>query len=588
MYFDLSQVPFSKRGSYFAVSELTDSIKKDTQKLCLRTVDGFSFIPGKTRDAGKTTIFRFIPLYCGNPIPYSAQASPCELQLKTEFGNVLICFADNSTILMRGEGEKLSLRLSFENRAYIYESGPGHSEIEGVCGQLGLRFRAGLLLGKMSMLQNWDGTGAEYSSIEFSPTGGCFSAAFQELTAGRKKDLTQYDYVSCRDQARQDFEKFLRKMPSVPEPYLKAKELAAYVLWESIVEPTGILGREAILMSKNWMCNIWSWDHCFNAIALSYHDPGLAWEQFMLMFDFQDKAGVIPDCVNNACASYTFVKPPIHGWALSKIMQNMKLSIEQLEEAYLKLSLWTNWWLDYRDHDQDGLCEYFHGNDSGWDNSTAFINSPAVEIPDLAAFLILQMKELSSLARNLKKFSQAEEWEKKANTMLDTMCSLCFKSGVPSARQAYTHQEVPNDSLILYLPVILGKLLPANILSGLLNTLKSKRFYTSHGFATESPQSPFYQSDGYWRGPIWAPSSMLIIDGLYRSGEKGLAVEAASRFVEMVAQNGFAENFDALTGEGLRDRAYTWTASVFLILAHEYLKGRPETGNPSLTEPPLL
>jgi hypothetical protein len=28
-----------------------------------------------------------------------------------------------------------------------------------------------------------------------------------------------------------------------------------------------------------------------------------------------------------------------------------------------------------------------------------------------------------------------------------------------------------------------------------------------------------------------------------------------------------AENFDALTGEGLCDRAYTWTASVFQILA---------------------
>ena len=27
-----------------------------------------------------------------------------------------------------------------------------------------------------------------------------------------------------------------------------------------------------------------------------------------------------------------------------------------------------------------------------------------------------------------------------------------------------------------------------------------------------------------------------------------------------------------LTGEGLRDRAYTWTASVFLVLAHEYLR----------------
>jgi len=32
-------------------------------------------------------------------------------------------------------------------------------------------------------------------------------------------------------------------------------------------------------------------------------------------------------------------------------------------------------------------------------------------------------------------------------------------------------------------------------------------------------------------------------------------------------RSGFAENFDALTGDGLRDRAYTWTASVYLLLA---------------------
>ena len=47
--------------------------------------------------------------------------------------------------------------------------------------------------------------------------------------------------------------------------------------------------------------------------------------------------------------------------------------------------------------------------------------------------------------------------------------------------------------------------------------------------------------------------------------------QTARQFVEMVSASGFAENFDAVTGEGLRDRSYTWTASVFLILAHEYL-----------------
>ena len=41
-------------------------------------------------------------------------------------------------------------------------------------------------------------------------------------------------------------------------------------------------------MSKNWMTNVWSWDHCFNAMALCRDHPSLAWDQWMIMADFQD------------------------------------------------------------------------------------------------------------------------------------------------------------------------------------------------------------------------------------------------------------------------------------------------------------
>ena len=41
--------------------------------------------------------------------------------------------------------------------------------------------------------------------------------------------------------------------------------------------------------------------------------------------------------------------------------------------------------------------------------------------------------------------------------------------------------------------------------------------------------------------------------------------------LEMVSSSGFAENFNAVTGEGLRDRSYTWTASAFLVMCHEFL-----------------
>ncbi|MFP4377349.1 MAG: MGH1-like glycoside hydrolase domain-containing protein [Spirochaetales bacterium] len=67
-------------------------------------------------------------------------------------------------------------------------------------------------------------------------------------------------------------------------------------------------------------------------------------------------------------------------------------------------------------------------------------------------------------------------------------------------------------------------------------------------------------------GPVWGPSTYLIVEGLRACGEDELAETIADRFCRTCAENGFAENFDALTGEGLRDRAYSWTASVFLLL----------------------
>jgi hypothetical protein len=64
---------------------------------------------------------------------------------------------------------------------------------------------------------------------------------------------------------------------------------------------------------------------------------------------------------------------------------------------------------------------------------------------------------------------------------------------------------------------------------------------------------------------------MLVVDGLRACGEAALAADIARRFCNMAKASGFSENYNARTGEPLRDRAYTWTSSVFLILAHEVL-----------------
>ena len=75
--------------------------------------------------------------------------------------------------------------------------------------------------------------------------------------------------------------------------------------------------------------------------------------------------------------------------------------------------------------------------------------------------------------------------------------------------------------------------------------------------------------DGYWRGPIWAPTTYLVIDGLRAIGESNLAESVRSGYLKTVQSGGFAENYEATTGSPLRDRGYSWSAAVFLRLAGE-------------------
>ena len=426
--------------------------------------------------------------------------------------------------------------------------------------------------GKVSLDQEWNVSGADYCRFDVEEENGEFTLVIEEVQDSWCRRNRQFDVQQECAGAAERFRQFCDSMPSVPQEYEETREIAAYVNWSSIVRQMGFLKREAMFMSKNWMCNVWSWDHCFNAMALSYQNPKEAWDQFMIMFDQQSATGRIPDSINDSVIIDNYCKPPIHGWALRKLRKQMELSREQLEEAYEKLGKWTNWWLNYRDQDGDGLCEYTHGNDSGWDNATAFRMLPPVTLPDLAAFLIIQMEVLSEVAEETGRSKDSRMWAQKAADMKSAMEKKLFRDGEPCAIQTVTGEKIENDSLILYLPIILGKRLPENIREYLVSQLKSERFLTAYGLATEDPSSKLYVSDGYWRGPVWAPSTMLIVDGLWECGEEELVKVIARRFCDSVRQSGCAENFDALTGEGLRDRAYTWTASVMLVMAHEYLE----------------
>ncbi len=562
-YLEPRKTPFSCRGSYLVFSRY-DDLPDGTPDLALRTV---------SQMAEDGTICRIALLVDGRPVKYDIEMEPAELRLVSAAGTLRVCFGDAETVLFRAAGPRLGLRFDFTLTKFISTFGSdlpaeGRALRIFTCRQNLCRMLLDVRAGSRADDQDWNGHGSSHTSSTVLPdASGSLFATLREIRTQWDGVVPAWDYEEALALRRADFRAFLGPLPPAPAGLEDSRELAAYILWSCCVRPFNALRREAMLMSKNWMTNVWSWDHCFNAVALAGAHPDIAWDQFMLLFDFQDATGALPDSVSDLGGVYTFCKPPVHGWALGRMMRRMSLSKARIQEAYDKLARWTGWWLQFRDRDRNGLCEYDHGNDSGWDNSTPFQFLPPVETPDLQAFLVLQMETLADLAGRLGRTLEAEFWLARSRALLERMCELCFDAdGLPLARKAYTGETASPDSLLLYLPVLLGKRLPGRIRARLVAELKSDRFLTEWGFATESPKSPFYKPDGYWLGPVWAPATQLVVDGLHACGEEEFARDVENRFLRLFAKGGSGENFDALTGLANNDPAYTWASAVFLTL----------------------
>lgn len=562
---NLKQMPYSARGSWMVLSQLGENYRGlgNSAGYFLRTVHSTVMTP---------LVAQVTFGLAGEDSPDNTLLDHTALVLSRHDSRIECCYANADTLLFRGSvGTEILLDFLTDNGPYdyIYEiMEQGCRLYMANCFKNNNKYLIRVQEGNCTLEQQWEESSALYSRLRINGDGG-FLFSLQEIETEWDRDLSLPDFNAARVRMDEDLLSVASGMPSLPEPYSETGRLAAWLDWSSMVRPAGFLKTESMFMSKNWMTNVWSWDHCFNALALAKGNPDLAWDNFMVMAPFQDASGRLPDSISDTRIVWNYCKPPIHGWTFRKLTEKMSMTHEQLEAAYGFLSKWTGWWMKYRRI--NGLYYYNHGNDSGWDNSTAFSLLPPVATPELQADMILQMRMLAKLADQLGAPESRDLWNDEADKHRELFLERCFRNGLPVAIQCSTGRIVENESLLPYEVLILGDELPQEIRSTIIRVLKSDRFMTPCGFATESPKSPVYRPDGYWRGPIWAPSTALLVDGLERCGEHELAALTAHKFADLCRANGFAENFDALTGEGQRDLAYTWTASVFLTLAAEYL-----------------
>ncbi|WP_055531079.1 amylo-alpha-1,6-glucosidase [Streptomyces graminilatus] len=563
--FSVHDIPFSTHESWFGISPV---LAEKTYAEDLHLV---------SHQNGMHAVLRFVPLDAatGDRTETAVQATPSLLSWTGAGGRIELAYESPDTVRVRGTGlgfgiSAAAYALTPFSGTYFYRDPVDDAHVF-TSYETGRRYRVTVLSGTVGGVSGAQALGAGDRGI--TVTGGAdgsWEVAVEELDSARRPYGSPSSFDAVVESARRSFAEFLHTAAPWRSAGTPAAALAVYVVWSATVRPAGLVTRPAVLMSKHWMDKVWSWDHCFNALALAPGSPGLAWDQFVLPFDHQDDSGALPDSVTHSEVLYNFVKPPIHGWAFGHLRRRLAepLTPARLTEAYDRLTRWTDFWLTARRAPDAALPHYQHGNDSGWDNATSFDPDRVAVTADLTATLILQLDELARLAGELGFPDDARRRAETADALQAALLAELWDGERFLSRPAHGGVAAPSASLLDLMPIVLGDRLPAEVRDRLAERIEAH--LTAFGLATEHPGSPHYEPDGYWRGPIWAPATVLIEDGLRRAGHVRLADEISARFRALCEISGFAENFDALTGQGLRDRAYTWTASSYLLLAHDH------------------
>jgi len=499
----------------------------------------------------------------------SIEADYTECRLQGPKGKAVIAFTPGNGVRFLAEGCGLKLSAVPGENSIAYS--PAEGEWVFNLRQSIRRYHAEALQGSLKVTQNPSATDTNFQAgdmlLEVLPNEqGICELAIDEFWSGWIP-VSRPAYEAIQAELQSDFQTFHAAMPKVSEEWSEAAELASYVLWSCTMSPCGQLKRETVFMALGWMDQIWSWDNLFNLCSLAAAHPDLAADQLRVEADHQDEHGAYPDGMNDMFKHYNFGKPPVHGmlfrhWLAKKVPGFWTL--ERQAEFYKTLSRFADFWLNQRLDRETGLPYYIHGNESQ-DNSTLFDQGSPLITPDLASYLITHVENLAEMAEALNKPGDAARWIQAADELTERLLSHSWNGGRFEAIKVDTRERVWSKSILPFKPLLLGERLPDDIRAILLKELPG--WMTTYGVATEHPESPKYESDSYWRGPIWAPTTMLLTLGLRRCNENELADQLARNFCNTCAQSGFAENFDALTGAPLRDNGYTWTAAVFFCLA---------------------
>ena len=295
------------------------------------------------------------------------------------------------------------------------------------------------------------------------------------------------------------------------------------------------------------------------------------------------------------------------------------LAKERIATLLPKLIATHHWWSRDRDPENTGLVVSYHPWESGMDNSPAW-DVPLAAVPptqreyhrrdtqhvdaaqrphkteyDRFVYLLDLFRDLKFDAARIYAECPYRVVDFGTNAILlratNDLADLCEDAGLPDearaqrARAEHMRQAFArlwNDDLGQYvsLDTRTGKQLVvpahatflaayARVYDGPSATQQFallERWIGQARFSLASlrPDDAAFEPQRYWRGPVWPHINWMIAEGCAHYGRNDLHDRLCADTRTLIAEKGFYEYFNPLTGEAYGGAAFSWTAAIIL------------------------
>ena len=563
--FNLAAYPFFRRYGYMGIFSQGDT-GYGSASLYLGSRRGSNALV----ETGPKLI-DFWPIYKGKKVPCSVKTRATELTILTRFGNIYICFAEPGMLLIKGD-EGMGLRFYKEMQIDVVKprvKGAWEVIFRRICSTVFMPLK-----GRLEVDAPWNAERLTHpvANIDVLPEeGGSFELAIEEFThAGWVRD-SYPNYDEGLRSSNDDWNSFLETIPNFTRELDEKREEYSYALWSLLVGPGGKVKRPLMMMFPTSPGS--AWQMCQNAVALGQKDLTLSIELLLNPLDEMSPYGQVIDYYGDMWGVLALTKPPLWGWAIKELMKkhDLKKAVpkEKLNAMYEGYSKNARWYEICRDDDEDGLFQYDHGHESGSDDSTVFNKYMVVESPDLSALMALMYEALGDVALMLDKpKTEADAWYEKSKTTIKKMIDAFWTGERFVGLTNYDHEVVASESYMYYVPIILGKRLPENIIDKMAEDLGMEgELLTPYGLATEKLTSRELKLGAMKlaQGALLPPANILITLGLREAGKTELAKLIAQRYCKTIKDSGPSLLINPFRGNGMFTGS--WTCCAYFTLA---------------------